>query len=89
MANGSADELAREVTREAQVRWSRDGERFVHATEDATRFVRELFAQYGTEVEDLEVSRATLEDTYIAMVQRFESGQMEPSAATAFEEPTK
>ena len=89
VANGSADELAREVTREAQVRWSRDGERFVHATEDATRFVRELFAQYGTEVEDLEVSRATLEDTYIAMVQRFESGQMEPSAATAFEEPTK
>ena len=38
-----------------EVRWSRDGERFVHAAEGATQFVRELFAQYGDEVADLEV----------------------------------
>lgn len=34
----------------AEVRWSRDGEHFVHATMNATRFVRELFAQHGDAV---------------------------------------
>ena len=84
VADGSADQLARQVTREAQVRWSIDGEQFVHATPDATRFVRELFSQHGDAVADLEVRRATLEDTYIAMVQRFEAGQ-EPDIVEAFE----
>ena len=84
VADGSADQLAREVTREAQVRWSVDGEQFVHATPDATTFVRELFAQYGDAVADLEVRRATLEDTYMAMVQRFESG-MQPKPEPVFE----
>jgi len=69
---GSADQLARQVSGQAEVRWSRGGERFVHATPDATRFVRELFAQYGEEVADLEVRRASLEDTYMAMVHRQE-----------------
>jgi ABC-2 type transport system ATP-binding protein len=85
VADGSADQLARQVTRDAQVRWSRNGEQFVHATPDATGFVRELFAQYGDEVADLEVRRATLEDTYIAMVQQHETGHGD-KAATAFEE---
>jgi ABC-2 type transport system ATP-binding protein len=58
-----------------EVRWTRNGEHFVHAAEGATRFVRELFAQYGEEIEDLEVRRATLEDSYMALVQRFESGE--------------
>ena len=57
------------------MRWSRGGEHFVHAAEGATAFVRELFAQYGDEVADLEVRRATLEDSYMALVQRFESGE--------------
>ena len=73
VADGSADQLARQVTREAQVRWSRNGEQFVHSTPDATGFLRELLAQHS-DVADLEVRRATLEDTYIAMVRRFESG---------------
>jgi ABC-2 type transport system ATP-binding protein len=72
VADGSADQLARQVSGQAEVRWSRGGERFVHATPDATRFVRELFAQYGEEVADLEVRRASLEDTYMAMVHRQE-----------------
>jgi ABC-2 type transport system ATP-binding protein len=84
VADGSADELAREVATEAQVRWSRNGERFVHATTDATAFVRDLFAQYGDEVADLEVRRASLEDTYITMVQQHETGQAR-EAVTAFE----
>jgi ABC-2 type transport system ATP-binding protein len=85
VADGSADQLARRVTRDAQVRWSREGEQFVHATPDATAFVRDLFAQYGDEVADLEVRRATLEDTYIAMVQQHETGGADPTV-NAFEE---
>ncbi|MCK2218036.1 ABC transporter ATP-binding protein [Actinomadura sp. ATCC 31491] len=73
VADGSPDRLTRAFSREAQVRWSRDGEHFVHATDDATGFVRELFAQHGTAVGDLEVRRAGLEDAYMAIVQREES----------------
>jgi len=57
IANGSPDWLALRCSNEAEVRWSRDGQRFVHGTTDATGFVRELFAQYGTEIADLEVRR--------------------------------
>jgi ABC-2 type transport system ATP-binding protein len=74
VADGSADELARRVAGKAQVKWSCKGEQFVHATADATGFVRNLFAQYGEQVADLEVRRPSLEDTYITMVQQFESG---------------
>ena len=77
VADGSADQLARQVAGQAEVRWSRGGERFVHATPDATGFVRELFAQYGDEVADLEVRRASLEDTYMAMVHRHERANLE------------
>ncbi|WP_240197087.1 ABC transporter ATP-binding protein [Nonomuraea lactucae] len=72
VADGSPDRLSREFSRDAQVRWSRDGEHFVHATEDATGFVRGLFAQYGDGIGDLEVRRATLEDTYMAIVKKEE-----------------
>ncbi|WP_327103394.1 ABC transporter ATP-binding protein [Nonomuraea glycinis] len=72
IADGSADRLSREVSRDAQVRWSRAGEHFVHATDDATGFVRGLFAQYGEEIDDLEVRRATLEDTYMAILKKEE-----------------
>jgi ABC-2 type transport system ATP-binding protein len=77
VATGSADQLARQVSAEAEVHWSRAGEHFVHSTADATRFVRELFAQYGEDVADLEIRRATLEDTYMALVHRHESGRAE------------
>jgi ABC-2 type transport system ATP-binding protein len=62
------------VSSRAQVRWSQDGEHYVHATEDATGFVRELLAQPGADITDLEVRRASLEDTYMALVQRHETG---------------
>ena len=49
------------------MRWSCHGERFVHATPDATGFVRELFAQYGDQVADLEVRRsaAPIDELYL------------------------
>ena len=73
VADGSADELSRRMSTQAEVRWSRDGQRFVHSADDPTRFVRELFRQYGQSVEDLEVRRASLEDTYMALVRQAES----------------
>ena len=45
----------------------------MHATDEVVPFVRQLLTQYGDELTDLEVRRANLEDTYLAMVQRFES----------------
>ena len=74
IADGSADELSLRMSTQAEVRWSRDGQRFVHSADDPTRFVRELFRQYGESVEDLQVRRASLEDTYMALVQQAESG---------------
>ena len=74
VADGSADALNRQVAATSEVRWTRHGERFVHATDEPTPFVRRLFEQYGDDVADLEVRRASLEDTYIAMVARHQSG---------------
>jgi len=54
------------------VRWSRDGQRYVHPTDQATKFTRDLFRQFGESVEDLEVRRPGLEDTYLALVQEYE-----------------
>jgi ABC-2 type transport system ATP-binding protein len=80
VADGSADELARRVDRDAQVKWSRDGEHFVHATTDPVGFVRGLLAQHD-DIADLQVLRATLEDTYLAMVQREESHAASPASS--------
>ncbi|MBB3676855.1 ABC transporter ATP-binding protein [Modestobacter versicolor] len=73
VADGSADALTRQVAGTSEVRWVENGERFVHATDEPVPFVRQLLAQHGDELTDLEVRRADLEDTYIAMVQAFES----------------
>ncbi|WP_052359891.1 ABC transporter ATP-binding protein [Actinoplanes friuliensis] len=81
IADGSADELSRRVAGEAEIRWTRDGSRYVHSAADATRFVRELFLQYGDTVADLEVRRAGLEDTYMTMVRDVEAGRGSAAAA--------
>jgi ABC-2 type transport system ATP-binding protein len=88
IANGSAESLARQMSTEAEVKWSRDGELFVHSTDDATGYVRNLFAEYGDAIGDLEVRRASLEDTYMAMVQKFEAGSAE-AAVRGFEEVSR
>ncbi|HEY3883383.1 MAG TPA: ABC transporter ATP-binding protein [Trebonia sp.] len=72
IADGSPDELALRMSAQAEVRWTVDGQRFVHPTDTATAFTRKLFAQYGEAVEDLEVRRASLEDTYMALVKEYE-----------------
>ena len=72
IADGSPEELALRLSGKAEVRWSRDGQRFVHPTDQATTFTRELFRQFGESVTDLEVRRPNLEDTYMALVQEYE-----------------
>ncbi|WP_460403374.1 ABC transporter ATP-binding protein [Actinophytocola sediminis] len=75
IANGSADELARSMSTEAEVRWTVDGQRFVHSTTDATAYVRELFGTHDEKIADLEVRRASLEDVYMELVRQFEAGE--------------
>jgi ABC-2 type transport system ATP-binding protein len=77
IADGSADELARRMSTEAEVKWTVDGQRFVHSTTDATEFVRQLFREQDEKIADLEVRTASLEDTYMAMVREFEAGRQE------------
>jgi ABC-2 type transport system ATP-binding protein len=81
IADGSADELARAMSGTSEVSWTRDGQRFTHAADDATTFVRELFQQYGESVKDLEMRRSSLEDTYMALVRQAEHGV--PRGSTA------
>jgi ABC-2 type transport system ATP-binding protein len=88
IADGSAEELSRRMSTDAEVRWTRDGVRSVHATADATRFVQELFQQYGDAVQDLEVSRASLEETYMSLVRQFEAGVVD-AGVQAFEEAAR
>jgi ABC-2 type transport system ATP-binding protein len=84
IAEGSADALSRRISTESEVKWSRDGQRFVHSTPEAPRFIHDLFVQHGNGISDLEVRRASLEDAYMSLVRRFEAGQGE-SAAREFE----
>ena len=74
VADGSADQLARQIRSRAEVRWSQDGQRLVRATEDATGFVRQLLADHPNGIDDLEVRRASLEDTYLELVRAHEDG---------------
>jgi ABC-2 type transport system ATP-binding protein len=72
VADGTAAELARRIAGEDEVRWVRDGRRYVGRTPDSTAFARELFARYGDDVQELEVHRASLEQTYLALVREAE-----------------
>ena len=68
VADGSPDALARQVRASAEVHWTHGGQRFVHATSDATKFVRRLLHEHSSGIDDLEVRRASLEDTYLQLV---------------------
>ena len=85
VADGSAEQLAAQVRSQAEVKWTLDDERFVHSTDDATDFVRDLLERHGREVRDLEVRRANLEDTYLALVQQHEQGRAD-TTVRLFEE---
>lgn len=85
VADDTAEQLALRAALGVEVKWTRGGERFVHSTDDATEFVRRLLNEPGDPVTDLEVRRASLEDAYLDLVQRYESGQSD-EAVRAFTE---
>jgi ABC-2 type transport system ATP-binding protein len=85
VADGTADELAVQVAGANTVRWRRDGQRFEQETDDATGFVRGLLAAHP-DIADLEVRRASLEDTYLAMVHHHEVGDPGAALEGAFEQ---
>ncbi|MEV3986171.1 ABC transporter ATP-binding protein [Nonomuraea sp. NPDC049758] len=72
VADGTAAGLARRIAGEDEVRWLRDGRRYVERTPDSTTFARELFARHGDDVQELEIVRASLEQTYLALVREAE-----------------
>ncbi|MEU0563819.1 ABC transporter ATP-binding protein [Nonomuraea sp. NPDC005983] len=80
IADGTAAELARRIAGQDEVRWTRDGRRFTQSTGDSTRFVRDLFDEYGAAIGELEVHRASLEQTYLALVQQAESGRRQAAS---------
>ena len=88
VADGSADALASQIEAKTQVRWNQAGTPQVHPTSDATGFVRKLLHEHPTGISHLEIRRASLEDTYIEMVQKHESGY-HTEGITAFEEASR
>ncbi|MFC8044847.1 ABC transporter ATP-binding protein [Nocardia sp. NPDC057353] len=82
IADGSADALSRSVAGAAEIRWTRGGERFVHTAVESTEFVHDLFRQHGGEIRELEVRRASLEDTYMTLVRHAESGAADVRSLT-------
>lgn len=83
VANGSSEELARQIAEKAEVHWTVKNETFRKEVTDAARFVQQLFEEHGSAIEDLEVKKASLEDTYIKLVQQTEkNGQLENTLST-------
>ncbi|MEI5100990.1 ABC transporter ATP-binding protein [Streptomyces sp. PmtG] len=73
VADGTADELARRIVGADEVRWTRGGRRYTHSTTASTAFVRELLHEHGGAIDELEVRRASLEDTYLELVRQREA----------------
>ena len=75
VADGSADQLAKEMVHKTEVIWMQGDQRHVHATSDATTFTRKLLAQFPDGISDLEIRRASLEDSYMTIVRKHEQQQ--------------
>lgn len=73
VAIGTAAELSRQVAGLDEVHWTEDGTPFSRSVADATSFVRELFTQKADSIGGLEVRRASLEATYLALVEQAEA----------------
>ncbi len=87
VADDSVDRLARRIEGESTVRWTIGDQRYSESVPDGTRFVRELLAEHGHAVHDLEVRRASLEQAYLSLVRQHEAGHGD-AAAELFTEAT-
>lgn len=75
VANGSADQLSREVSDKNEVIWTQHNERHVHTTKDTTSFTRKLLADNPSGISELEIKRANLEDIYMTIVAKHEDSK--------------
>lgn len=75
IANGSAAQLAKDLSSHTEVIWTQDGEHHRQSTSDATAFTRQLLAQSPDGISDLEIRRPSLEDTYMTIVRTHEQPQ--------------
>lgn len=66
IAQGSPESLRLQVERQAEITWTSGGHRQFHATTKPEAFLRELLRDMS--IDDLEVSRTSLEDAYLALV---------------------
>ncbi|WP_304452373.1 ABC transporter ATP-binding protein [Nocardiopsis sp. YSL2] len=80
VADGSVEQLSVLVERESEVSWRVGDQRHVHVTDAPARHVAELHAALGDDLVDLRVARPSLEDVYLDMVERYESGDAELAA---------
>ncbi|MFC9559821.1 ABC transporter ATP-binding protein [Agromyces sp. NPDC056965] len=91
VADGTPEELTRQIAGHDEVRWVQGGERHERHGPDSTAFVRALFARDGADIRDLELRRASLEDAYLALVKDAESASddldAEPEPSGAVPEP--
>jgi ABC-2 type transport system ATP-binding protein len=83
IADGTPPELARQIAGEDEVRWTENGNPHTRSVRDSTGFVRELFRQHGDAIGDLEVRRASLQDTYLALVRDAQTPRFETVERTA------
>gem|GEM_PF-2576595 len=72
VANGSAGQLAKDISDQAEVIWSQDGQQHIQRTSQVVAFTRTLLTQHPDGISDLEIRRASLEDTYMTIVQKYE-----------------
>ncbi|MFK5688229.1 ABC transporter ATP-binding protein [Ornithinimicrobium sp. LYQ92] len=88
VANGTPDALRHQLSRSTEVRLRdrRTGEVSVHAAPDPTAYLTEMLTRRPGEVEVLEVRAASLEDAYIEIVRRAESGEPTRDPVTSLQE---
>ena len=75
VANGSAAQLAKDMSGQTEVMWTKDGLRHSERTGEAVTFTRTLLAENPDGISDLEIRRASLEDTYMTIMQKYEKQQ--------------
>ena len=63
------------MSNQTEVTWTQDGQQHSQSTSQATAFTTQLLSQYPDGISDLEIRRASLEDTYMTIVQTYEKQQ--------------
>lgn len=86
LVDGTAPELREQLVKPAQVTWKQGGKRQVHATNSVEQFVKTLDLDGIT---GLTITRPTLEDAYIALVNGKNSTRTQPADATGTTDATR